>query len=65
MLKGDTRSSRLLVGLHLKRARNSRLAVILEDDYKAALPAFQEFCSRSRTEIGRLLEHPLDKSSKN
>jgi GTP pyrophosphokinase len=39
----------------VKRARNSRPAAILEDDYKAALPALQEFCDRIRTEIGLLL----------
>lgn len=39
----------------VKRARSSRTAAVLEDDYKAALPALQEFCDRIRTQIGLLL----------
>ena len=39
----------------VKRARNNRSAAILENDYKAALPALQEFCDRIRTQIGLLL----------
>lgn len=39
----------------MKRAKNIQPTVIPEDDYKAALPALQEFCDRIRTEIGLLL----------
>lgn len=39
----------------MKRARRIRPAPYLEEDYKAALPALQEFCDRIRSEIGLLL----------
>lgn len=39
----------------MKRARSIRPSAILEEDYKAALPALQESCDRVRTEIGLLL----------
>jgi len=39
----------------VRRTKNIHPTVIPEDDYKAALPALQEFCDRIRTEIGLLL----------
>jgi len=39
----------------MKRAKPVRQRTLLEDDYKAALSALQEFCDRIRNEIGLLL----------
>lgn len=39
----------------MKRAKKVRPVEIAEADYKAALPALQDFCDQVRTEIGMLL----------